>query len=111
GNGLTDMHRVHTLDIWHAFEIENVSDDFVRVFHFVDAAFTDLVVQPVVAPVLAHFGMDKVLVDGSEIRRQHLVEDVDHTFFCFHAASFLTRRMRVFTLNYPSPHGEGQLLT
>jgi hypothetical protein len=64
-----------------------MADELIGIFHFVDAALPHFVMEPFIAPILAHLGMDEVLVDGSEIRGQDLIQDVDDALFRFHGFS------------------------
>jgi hypothetical protein len=64
-----------------------MADELIGIFHFINAACSHFVMEPFIAPVLAHLGMDEVLVDGSEIRGQDLIQDVDDALFRFHGFS------------------------
>src|SRR5688500_9721306 len=78
------MHGVHTLQVRHAFQIQDMLDQFLSILHFIEGALPDMMMQPIIAPVRAHLGMHKILVDGSQICRQNLVEDVNYTLLRFH---------------------------
>jgi hypothetical protein len=85
GHGLSDVNGIHSLDVRKAFQIQNVSDQFIRVLHFVDAAFAHLVIQALVAPIFAHLSVHKILVDGRQIGRKNLVEEIHDSFLCLHS--------------------------
>jgi hypothetical protein len=42
--------------------------------------------EPLIAPVLTHLGMDEILINGSEVGSQNLVEKIDNPFFGFHTS-------------------------
>ena len=56
------------------------STSALGVLHLVDGLVADLGGDAQVAPVLAHLGVQEVLVDGDELSRQHLVQQVDDLF-------------------------------
>ena len=51
-----------------------VADQFVGIFHLINTALTDFVIQALISPILAHLSMDKILIDGGQIRREDLIE-------------------------------------
>src|ERR1043166_4513394 len=66
------------------------ADECIGVFHLRNTPLPHFVMEAFIAPVLAHLGMDIVLVDGRQICRENLIEYVDDTFFRFHGfLSFL----------------------
>src|SRR5688572_13927293 len=59
---LAHAHLVQALHVRHALEVEDVGDDGGRVLHLGHAGVTELLRQPVVAPVTAYLGLNKVLI-------------------------------------------------
>ena len=43
--------------------------------HFFDGFLADVLGHPFIAPVLAHLGMQKILVDGGELGFEHFVQN------------------------------------
>jgi hypothetical protein len=62
--------RAQPLHVRNAFEIEDMLDHFVCILHLVEAALPDLVVEPLVAPVLAHFGVHEILINSRQVHGQ-----------------------------------------
>jgi hypothetical protein len=61
-----------------------MANELIGIFHLSDAPLTHFVMKPFITPVLAHLGMNKVLVDCRQICGQDLIEDVDDSLFRFH---------------------------
>jgi hypothetical protein len=61
------------------------------VLHLVDRLLLDVVPEPVIAPVVAHLRVEKVLVDGGQLFAQRDVQLLDHLRVTLHAASFDAR--------------------
>ena len=77
-HGGADVDRVQVAHDRAAVEEQDALDQPLGVFHLDDRAFLDRVRQAAVVPVLAHLGVDHVLVDGRELFGQSGVELVDH---------------------------------
>src|SRR5581483_3677607 len=54
------------------------------VVHFVERLLLDGFVEPLVAPIVAHFGMHHILVDGREFIGQELVQDDQQPVIALH---------------------------
>jgi hypothetical protein len=67
GHGAKPLHVRDTL------EVEDVLDERFGILHFIDATLPDMVVESFITPVVTHFGVHKVLVDGSQIGCQDTV--------------------------------------
>ena len=52
--------------------------------HFIHRLFSDIHMELVIAPVLAHLGMHHVLVDGGEFISQQLVKHRKQFLVAFH---------------------------
>jgi hypothetical protein len=66
------------------FEIQDARDQLVGVLHLADGLLAHLVPEPVVAPVLAHAGVDEVLVDRGQLVGEDLVQGVDDLIVSTH---------------------------
>src|ERR1700730_13670878 len=87
GYGLPHVDLAEALHIGHALEVQDPSDEPVGVAHLADGLLAQLFPEPLVAPVLAHAGMDEVLVDGRELGREDLVEQRAHVVVSLHHRS------------------------
>ena len=76
---LADLHLIEPLQVGQTIEIQDVRDQRLSVLHFVEAERSKPIPKPPETPVGAHFGRKKVLVDGRELDREVLVEQVDDT--------------------------------
>src|SRR6185295_13266157 len=74
---LADVDLAEALDVGDAVEEEDTLDQFFGMLHLADGVLADDLVEPVVAPVLAHLAVDEVLVDGGELAGQDFVQDLD----------------------------------
>jgi hypothetical protein len=54
------------------------------VLHLVDRLVADLLVEPLEAPVLAHLGVDEVLVDRGELVGEQLIQERQDLFSTLH---------------------------
>jgi hypothetical protein len=45
--------------------------------------------EALIPPIVTHLGMDEILIDGRQIRRQNFIEYVDDPFFGFHVTGLL----------------------
>ena len=84
GDGLTDHHRAEALQVRHAFEIEDALDQLVGILHLADRLVAVVLAEAFVAPVVAHLGVDEVLVDGRELGGENLVEQLDDRLVAAH---------------------------
>ena len=73
-DGLTDVDLAEALHVRQALEEEDALDQLVGVLHLVDRLLADVLVEPLVAPVLAHLRVQEVLVDGGELAGEDLVQ-------------------------------------
>ena len=88
---LADVDLVEALDVRHAVEEQDPLDELVGVLHLVDRLLADLGGELVEAPVGVHLGVDEVLVDGRQLRRQDVVERFDDLVVALHCAGKLAR--------------------
>src|SRR5207249_2495100 len=91
GHGLADVHLPESLDVRHAFEIQDPLDELVGVAHLTERLFADLLPQTLVAPVLAHPSVDEVLVDRGELGREDLVQEGDDLLGASHSSPLTLR--------------------
>ena len=91
GHGLADVHLAESLDVRHAFEIQDALDELVGVAHLTERLFADLLPQTLVAPVLAHPSVDEVLVDRGELGREDLVQEGDDLLVASHSSPLTLR--------------------
>ena len=61
-----DVNWVQLADDRTPLKKEDASDQLLGVLHLDDGPFLDCLIQLFVLPVIAHLGMDHVLVDGSQ---------------------------------------------
>jgi len=74
GTGGAYRDFVQRGDCRKALQKKNSADQFFLVLHLVDGAFFEVLVKLLIAPVIAHFGMDHVLVDSRQLVGQKPVE-------------------------------------
>ena len=79
GNGLADHHGAEALQVRDALEVEDPLDELVGVLHLADRLVAVVLAEAFVAPVVAHLGVDEVLVDRRQLGREDLVEQLDDT--------------------------------
>src|SRR5215213_5688402 len=77
GRGLADPHRAQALQVGVAVQVEDAVDQLLAVAHLLHGDLTVALGQPLVAPVGAHPGVEKVLVDGGQLEGQVLVEELE----------------------------------
>ena len=77
GHGLADAERRQPLQVRDALEVEEPVGERLGVLHLVDRLVADVCGQALVAPVLAHLGVQEVLVDRRELAGEHLVQQLD----------------------------------
>src|SRR5713101_3752177 len=75
---------------WRPVEKQNALDQFFSVFHFVDRLLLDELAQLAVMPVLAHFRVQEILIDGGELFFKRLLQGGNHLWISFHG--FLSSR-------------------
>ena len=76
----------------YRIEEQNALDQRLRVLHFVDGPFPDNAAQPAVVPVLAHLGMDEILIDRRQLFLQDVVEGFDDFRITFHMREFYRKK-------------------
>jgi len=84
-----NLDREVALHVGHAFKKQDTRNDDVGVPHLFDrlrALFRGKLGK---APVLTHSRVNEVLIDGGELRGEHLVEHVDDFFVALHESSFV----------------------
>ena len=86
GDGLADAQREQPLHVGDALEVEDPVDQRLGVLHLVDRLVADVLGEPLVAPVVAHLGVDEVLVDRRQLGGEHLVEQLDDLVVTLHGA-------------------------
>src|SRR5262249_8980294 len=84
GYGLAHVDPAQPLQVGNAFEVEDALDEAVGVAHLADGLFPDLLPEALVTPVLAHPGVDEVLVDRGELGRQYVVQRGNDLILAFH---------------------------
>src|SRR5262249_23588648 len=84
GDGLSHLHVAEPLEVGDAFEVEYALDQMLGVSHFREAVLAQALAQTEQAPVLAHLGVDEILVDGGKLDRQDRVYLGDPPFSGFH---------------------------
>lgn len=84
GNRLAQRHAGQAVHPGSAVEIENVADESVGIPHHREAAPSELVGEPFVAPVLAQLGLHEGLIDSQELGGQNLLQDLDHALVRLH---------------------------
>ncbi len=87
GHGLADGDRKQALHVRHPLEEQDPVDDHVGVLHLVDRLVADVVGQMAIAPVLAHLGVNEVLIDRRQLGRQHIVQDLEDLGISTHPPS------------------------
>src|SRR5690606_27623535 len=76
-HGLADVERAEALVVGQPFEEQDAVGEALGVAHLLDRLFPGVRGELGVAPVLLHLGVQEVLVDGRELCRQLLVEELD----------------------------------
>jgi hypothetical protein len=74
---LADPQREQLLVVGQSFEEQDPVGQHLGVSHLVDGLGLGVLGQDRVAPVFLHLGVQEVLVDGGQFRRQLLVEELD----------------------------------
>jgi len=70
-----------------AIQEEDALDERLGVLHFVDRFFLDVIREVAVVPVLAHLGMQEVLVDRGQFFLERLVQQGDDFRVAFHGSN------------------------
>ena len=86
GHRLPHPHRTEALQVGHAIEVQDAFDERIGVLHLADRFFAEVLREAVVAPVRAHLGVEEVLVDRGQLRRQHVVQQFDDRGVALHSA-------------------------
>src|SRR5262245_28453467 len=89
-NRLADTHAAELLEVRQALEEEDALDELVRVLHLVDRLLVDHLGDAQQAPVLAHAGVEEVLVDADELGGEHVVQGGDHLRVALHDSGVST---------------------
>src|SRR4029077_5110271 len=84
-HGLADVHLAEALDVRNTFEVEDALDELIGVLDLADRFFTELLPEPLVAPVLAHPAVDEVLIDRRELGCEDLVQEGDDLLVASHS--------------------------
>jgi hypothetical protein len=74
---LAHVDLAEPLEVRQPLEEEDPLDHVVRVLHLVDRLGAELLVEPLVSPVLADAPVKEVLVHRGELVREHLVQQID----------------------------------
>ena len=82
-NGLTDSDPVHALNVGDSFEIQDALDQRVGMLHLIDALSVQVAIQADQAPVLAHLGVQEVLIDRRQFASEDSVEAFDDAVVTF----------------------------
>ena len=69
-----------------AIEVEQALNEMIGVLHLVDRLGSKTLGEPFVAPVVEHLGVEEVLVDGSQLCREYLVEEFDDLGVTLHVS-------------------------
>src|SRR5262252_5131447 len=78
--------RVVVGEIGDTFEKENTLDQCISVLHLLDRFLIIHLLQDRITPVLAHSGMNKILIAASKFFPQKLVEQVNDTRVSLHTS-------------------------
>src|SRR5216683_1073659 len=76
--------RVVVREIGDTFEKENTLDQFVSMLHLFNRFLVVHLLQDRITPVLAHTGMNKILIDAGKLFPKKLVEQVDDSRVSLH---------------------------
>src|SRR5689334_20272617 len=79
-----DQQLAQVLEVRQPLEKENALDQSVGVLHLVDRFFFLVLFQLVQPPIAEHAGVQEVLIDGSELVEQHLVQVLHHLGVALH---------------------------
>ena len=93
-HGLADAQRAETLQVGNPFEVEDALDERLGVLHLLDRLVADLLAESPVAPVVAHLGVDEVLVDRRQLAGQHLVEQLENLVVATHGSDLRRSTVR-----------------
>ena len=84
---LADVQRAEFAHAGHSLEEKDTLDQDLGVAHLTDGLQLDERPEFAVAPVVAHLGVDDVLVDGRELTLEYTVEVVDNLWIPLHVSS------------------------
>src|ERR1022692_1256444 len=85
------LHRLPDIDlevvghVGSTVEIQNPLHQNFRVLHFFDRFLAYLLCHPLIAPVFAHLGVKKILVDRREFGFQHFIQNGNDLGIAFHS--------------------------
>src|SRR5207248_250197 len=86
------------------FKQQNPLHQFFRMNHFVDRFSAIVRSQPEVAPVFAHFGMEEILVDGSEFGLERFAQLLQNLIVSAHDTNSSSPEWTASNRHRP-PHG------
>ena len=69
---------IGSVKLGRAIQKEDALDQRFGVLHLVDGLLLDVVAEPLVLPVLAHFGVQKILIDGGQLLGERLIESLNN---------------------------------
>ena len=82
-----DFQREQLVHDGRAIEQQDPLDERLGMLHFVDGFFLGVIAEPFVTPVVAHLGVQEVLIDGGQLRLQHFVQVGKHLLVSAHAGA------------------------
>src|SRR5216684_12250 len=71
---------------WRPVEKQNALDQFFSVFHFVDRLLLDELAQLAVMPVLTHFRVQEVLIDGGQFFFERILQRSNDLWISLHGS-------------------------
>ena len=78
----------------HSFEEQDALENLFGVLHLADRLLPDVLAEPMVSPVVAHFRVHEVLIDGRQLFLERLVQLRNNILFALHESSFDGRACR-----------------
>jgi len=85
---LADPQREHLAHVRSGVQKQNPLHELLGVNHLFDRLFARIPVQFLVAPVVEHFCVQKILVDSGQLTFQHFAQVCDDFFVAFHESAF-----------------------
>src|SRR5262245_62074409 len=98
------MQRAELLKVGDALQEEDALGQVAGMLHLADGFLVVLLGETVVSPVLAHLGVQEVLVDADELSGEHIVQDLDDLLAPLHTPSErarLAQRPRASQVGWP----------
>src|SRR5690349_13967831 len=83
-HALADIDLEVVAHVGGAVKVQDALDEYFGMPHLLDGFFLGQASQLVIAPVFAHLGVQKILVDGGELRLEHLLQHSDDFRIAFH---------------------------